>query len=291
MNKLLTKQISFGGSYYVTVPVAEKPTAISQADWLHLSAINDYIIDRVSYDNVRAAIKHNRPSQTPHDTLRRGRGVCSDYAALFEKIARQEGFTARSVISDRLNHAWNEINLAGSWWIVDVTWNDGEIFSTGRRIPKQVTSDPDYRKRYFLTTVTKELLLCSHGLLTDSHYAPDQRPVDYGRTWEAMWLTTKSNEAIGKRNQIVSKHNDLLRQKRALIDRYNKVVELHNAAQRQAVRKSHRASLDRLQEQKSKLDALISNEAASIERLDKLIGELKDSFDKLVAAYPLAFEG
>ncbi|MFT4187774.1 MAG: transglutaminase domain-containing protein [Aeromicrobium sp.] len=282
-----SKRIFVSDRHFVTTPVAVRPAKISRRDWDGLAVINDHIIDHVSYDHARAAITKNREQLTPQMTLDRGRGVCSDYAALFEKIARQEGFTARSVTSDRLNHAWNEVKLAGRWWIVDVTWNDGEIFHDGRPIPPVVTSDPDYRKRYFLTTVERERLLRRHDLLDETHDVRDQKPVDYERSRQAIRIMDRRNEEVRRRNEVAARQRALVDQHQALVREYNSIVRRHNAATGRATREAHSASLDRLKVKEAELSALIDRANERVEEHDRLIAELLGRYERLAARHSL----
>jgi transglutaminase/protease-like cytokinesis protein 3 len=175
-----TKRVSTGAGSYVIVVIARKPPAIAQEDWDRLSRINDYIIDHVRYDYAKLRAPTRR-LQTPEETLRLGRGVCSDYSALFEALARRAGYTVTSLTSAQINHAWNAVKLAGHWWMVDVTWNDGEIFSTGEPLPASLRRDSDFRKEYFLITLAEEKRRRRLGLIRSTHLASDIEPVDYAR--------------------------------------------------------------------------------------------------------------
>ena len=183
-----------GERRFITVAMAQRPDSVGWFEWQDLSWINDYIIDRVSYDHERA--RNLVAYQSPEATLRRGLGVCMDYAALFEFLGRRSGYTVRSMHSDGLNHAWNEVFLGGHWWIVDVTWNDGEIFTDGTAVPVAMRSDPDFRKRYFLTTVIQEERLLKQGLLQRTHRASDAEPVDYEKTIEAAALIREMDSQL-----------------------------------------------------------------------------------------------
>jgi hypothetical protein len=176
-----------------------------------VSDINTYTIDGVASDHARA---RRAPGgvQPPDVTLSRGLGVCMDHAALFEHLARQAGYTVTSMASDTLGHAWNRVQLAGTWWIVDVTWNDGDIFTGGRPIPAAVCRDPDFRRQYFLTTLDEEAARRQAGLINETHDVPDAAPVDYERTLEAIELLDQIQSLTARHNRHVGNTAHLHRQ-------------------------------------------------------------------------------
>ena len=49
-------------------------------------------------------------------------GVCDDYAKIYKEAMRVLGIPCIRVVNN--NHAWNEVYVDGSWYVVDVTWND-----------------------------------------------------------------------------------------------------------------------------------------------------------------------
>lgn len=165
-----------GGASYYEVPISRRPEQIAQVDWDRICGINDFIIDHVRYDHARrrfTKVSLARGIQEPQRTLDRGRGICADYARLFEHLASEDGYDVRVARSSTLNHAWNVVRLAGRWWVVDVTWNDGDHELRGSRVPTELGSDPDFRRRYLLTTLERERLLLRHGLLSGTHTAHD----------------------------------------------------------------------------------------------------------------------
>ncbi|WP_432558792.1 transglutaminase domain-containing protein [Granulicoccus sp. GXG6511] len=221
-----SKRIMIGAGRYVLVPVQPRPADIPVATWQELARLNDYVIDHVRYDRSRvgAAARRADRHQTPAETLRIGRGVCQDFTALFEALAAERGHTVRSLRSARLNHAWNEVLIAGRWWVVDVTWNSAELFLGGARVPERVRSDPDFRKRYFLTTVEREEALQRAGLLRETHRAPDVARVDYARTSEAYAILDILSPLVARRNALVASRTATRREIDGLDAR---IVDLH----------------------------------------------------------------
>ena len=56
--------------------------------------------------------------------LRNGKAVCQGYSELYAILLNKVGIPTRFVSSDGLNHAWNYVRIGGTWYHVDVTWDD-----------------------------------------------------------------------------------------------------------------------------------------------------------------------
>lgn len=189
--RLRTKLLSLGGLRVLRVQIAARPDGVSPAQWESVCRVNDAIVTRVRYDHARVRSGSPGPVQSPSETLRRGLGVCSDYAALFEASARRVNLEAISLQSASLNHAWNAVRLGGVWWDVDVTWNAGGSLEGGADLPDVVRRDVDFRRRYLLTTRESEEALRDRGLIRQTHRADDTRYVDYSRTRQAMAIIAR----------------------------------------------------------------------------------------------------
>ena len=85
--------------------------------------VYDYIITNISYDhNFAAAVIQGEISQhvpNPDETLRRGVGVCFDYASLMAAMLRSQGVPARIEIGwvQDIYHAWISVYAQGVGWI------------------------------------------------------------------------------------------------------------------------------------------------------------------------------
>ena len=55
--------------------------------------------------------------------LKKGMGICLDYAAVYASMLRSQGIAAQLVIgyADKSYHAWNLVWLDGAWTCVDLT--------------------------------------------------------------------------------------------------------------------------------------------------------------------------
>ncbi|KAL4224811.1 hypothetical protein ACF0H5_015507 [Mactra antiquata] len=87
-----------------------------------------------------------RGQKAPYDcegVMKCGRAVCEGYANVMEELCRKAnvtvkkisgfakgvGHSADQVITEntRTNHAWNAVELAGKWYLVDSTWGSGHL--------------------------------------------------------------------------------------------------------------------------------------------------------------------
>ena len=94
-----------------------------------------YIMWRVSYDVAeRDAIYAKQMAgyvPDPEEVFATRKGTCWDYAALYQTMLQAVGIEANVVMGHctALNgyHAWNEVNIAGTWRIVDIA-RDGKCY-------------------------------------------------------------------------------------------------------------------------------------------------------------------
>jgi len=270
---IAVRRLPSGPGRYFPVPVATKPPEIPQKDWDILARINDYVINHVDYDHARAA-RSDGGWQTPQETLERGLGVCRDYAVLFERVARRKGYEVYTVSSDQLNHAWNTVKIAGRWWMVDCTWNDFATFTNGGEVPRSIRRDPDFRKRYFLTTPAREKQLLAQGLITRSHIVSDAKRID-------MEMTLRAAELVDAIKPLVQQCQQLNQRRNILVDQYNRVVAVFNAQRSREAQAPYRQKLDALQPVLDRLDKMLQARHAQI---DKLYAE----FRRIDAAHPIA---
>lgn len=119
--------------------------------YLRVKAIHDWVADRVAYD-ADALADRRYPPQDAATVLATRKAVCAGYAQLFTALARAAGIKAAYLTGDArtgeddldgLGHAWNAVEIAGHWYLLDATWDSGSV--NGRTFKKH------YRSDYFLT--------------------------------------------------------------------------------------------------------------------------------------------
>ena len=85
-------------------------TAVNLHDWLIMHAHYDKNYEYYGADGV----------------LMRGYGVCDSYSKAYVLLCQAAGIPVSRVtgVANGGNHAWNAIQLAGEWYLVDATWDD-----------------------------------------------------------------------------------------------------------------------------------------------------------------------
>lgn len=95
--------------------------------------LNDRLVESCEYDEDAAAHEEVIANeQNAYGALVDGRAVCEGYSRAFQLLCSEMGITCVSVngtAEDESddgdgNHIWNAVQLDGSWYYVDVTWND-----------------------------------------------------------------------------------------------------------------------------------------------------------------------
>lgn len=117
-----------------------------------VKAVHDYVADRVAYD-VDAERAGTYPPQDAETVFTARRAVCAGYARLFTELMRAAGGEAVSIVGqaralDRgiggAEHAWNAVEIAGGWYLLDVTWDAGIVSGS--------TFEKRYATTYFLAS-------------------------------------------------------------------------------------------------------------------------------------------
>ncbi len=94
--------------------------------------IHDSVVRDVQYDEEAAAdVSHNDPSANVYGTLVNGRAICTGYARTVKLLLNRVGISCMTVkgICREEGHMWNLVSIDGSWYHLDITWNDPTEFS------------------------------------------------------------------------------------------------------------------------------------------------------------------
>jgi transglutaminase-like putative cysteine protease len=99
----------------------------SMGDYEKELALHDWLVRHARYDlaNFQANTVPN-PEYTPYGVLVLGTGVCQSYASAFQQLADRAGLETRMVsgTGNGADHAWNQVQVDGVWYNLDVTWDD-----------------------------------------------------------------------------------------------------------------------------------------------------------------------
>jgi hypothetical protein len=137
------------------IPASEERAYADVARWLareerdpfeRVKAIHDYIADRIAYD--ASATLERLPASDPETVFARRIAVCSGYTRLFEAMYAAIGGRAVYIsgqgrgVSNPVpgaSHAWSAVEIAGAWYLMDITWNAGHL--DGGRFVKKYKTD------------------------------------------------------------------------------------------------------------------------------------------------------
>ena len=89
-----------------------------------IDAIYDYLIHNVKYvSDEELADDSNVIKYSSYAALVQHNAVCQGFAGAFYRLCLESGIDSRIVSSDRMNHAWNIVELDGSYYHLDATWD------------------------------------------------------------------------------------------------------------------------------------------------------------------------
>ena len=84
--------------------------------------IHDYLVDISEYKDLEAPYSHEMPGVFLY-----GIGVCEGISKAFkylcDKVGIQSGIIVGNVKGEDIAHAWNQINIDGDWYHIDVTFD------------------------------------------------------------------------------------------------------------------------------------------------------------------------
>lgn len=137
-NNVLSVDMSYDTSYDDDAfqQAVKKALAVVKPEMSALQkaiALHDYLTvnceyDKENYDNNEIP----DASYTAYGTLVNRTSVCEGYALTYKYLLNQSGIKCLMVRSDKMNHAWNLVQLDGKYYQVDVTWDDPTWDQIGR---------------------------------------------------------------------------------------------------------------------------------------------------------------
>ncbi len=139
-----SSDLSYVDSRALNIPEVETHSTSTIADYINNNFKTDGEKFRAIYTWVTANIKYNKDSmyiinwsadETTKVTaaLRRRKGVCENYAAIFNDIALKAGlmshvvtgYTRQSGNQHHSGHSWCAVLLDNKWFLCDPTWDEG----------------------------------------------------------------------------------------------------------------------------------------------------------------------
>ena len=103
------------------VKKAEELATLCSSELDVVAAVYDYVCGHISYDREKAAAVTSGYLPDPDETLKTGKGICFDYAALTAAMLRSQGIPTKLIFGyvapDDLYHAWNMFYTEESGWV------------------------------------------------------------------------------------------------------------------------------------------------------------------------------
>ncbi len=103
--------------------LVEQANTLCQTDLEKAFYVHDWLVQNIAYDR-----EHLQDDVQDDHNLRgallEGTAVCDGYAKTYALTLRKLGITSVLVTSKDIGHAWNMVQLDGSWYQVDCTWDD-----------------------------------------------------------------------------------------------------------------------------------------------------------------------
>lgn len=115
-----------------------------------IQAVFDYVVERLSYDEEKAATAE--PDYLPNvdRVLEEEKGICFDYAALMAAMLRSQGVACKLAVgyAGEVYHAWVEADVGEEQWrVMDPTFVSA---NRGDQAVLDFVSDPgNYKVRYY----------------------------------------------------------------------------------------------------------------------------------------------
>ncbi len=92
---------------------------VGKSNYQKLSAIYTYLCNHISYlQGSSSDIQY-----TAYGALINGSAVCQGYAVALYRLCLESGIDTRIITCSNMRHAWNIVQMDGSYYAVDVTWD------------------------------------------------------------------------------------------------------------------------------------------------------------------------
>ena len=120
---------------FSTTDIAENVKQKFTTDRDKVHAIYTWVAANIRYDTDSANIINMGPDPNAKVTaaLRRRRGVCENYAAIFNEVCIKsgltsfiiDGYTKQNGFVDKSGHSWCAVYIDNNWLLCDPTWDEG----------------------------------------------------------------------------------------------------------------------------------------------------------------------
>lgn len=130
---------------YSTEDIAAYINTHFDTDRKKVRAIYTWVTTNIKYskDSLHRVILNEDREQMIATALRRRKGVCENFAAIFNDICKKcglrsfviEGYTRQNGSTDKTAHAWCTVFIDNKWFLYDPTWDEDYINRFAQRLP------------------------------------------------------------------------------------------------------------------------------------------------------------
>lgn len=191
------------------IKLARYLTENDTSDYQKALNIYTWIVHKIKYD-VKAFKKVKSKTYSSYQTLKRKKGLCEQYSALFTALCINAGISSKQIIgysrgfsyheNDKFveaDHTWNSVKIDSIWYLVDPTWGSGKIQQKKRWLKElrfqwfknpfvndkyKFIQEPDYQ--YFL--VNPKFLIINH-LPADPNWQLLENPISLATFESSSW--------------------------------------------------------------------------------------------------------
>lgn len=181
----------------------------SMGEFERVKAIHDYLLMNVDYD-YQNLINNTIPaaSHTAKGALTNKYAVCDGYSHAFQLLCSKIGISCEFVsgTSKGEAHAWNQVEIEGNWYNIDVTWDDPAT------VNDVTTTFHDHSANsYEYFCIPDSLMYKDHQTFNAPHKCTApllfERALKAGIPWENAPYITSINELVELIKKEVQKGN------------------------------------------------------------------------------------
>ena len=232
---------------FSTTDIAEYVKQNFNSDRKKLRAIYTWVASNIKYDTDSANVINMGPDPEAKITaaLRRRRGVCENYAAIFNDICVRcgvtsfvvDGYTKQNSSVDKTGHTWCAVFIDNNWLLCDPTWDEGTgntkyfLVQPSEMIATHMPFDPMWQ---LLNHPVSHRQFYSGNIYTDKNqpfinYADSVAVYIKMDSLQRLRATAFRIEQSGLYNSMVKNRHDFTKMNIEII-REDKDVDLYNSS-------------------------------------------------------------
>ncbi|MGG3840084.1 transglutaminase domain-containing protein [Paenibacillus thiaminolyticus] len=163
--------------------IVQEITAPDDSPHQKVRAIHDYVVSHLTYDEGMTKF-------TAYEALTEGKTVCQGYALLVHAMLIEAGIPGQIIEGEAGGtlHAWNLVQLDGSWYHLDATWDDPLPNRDGQiRYTYYLRTDEEMRGDHIWAAEQAPAADRAYALAVDQMKAEGGELSNFARQLEKVW--------------------------------------------------------------------------------------------------------